>query len=113
MQSDLQNGVDQRTEPSPEQMARDFLEYDYIDLDFHLTPNGWVMGDIRCMSRHLSMTKRAPADRVLTMTHRTYQISPGLPRKLLVMIAWRDEATDAQLAELKANYPAPLDPASE
>jgi len=113
MQRDLQNGVDQRTEPSPVQMARDYIEYDYIDLDFHLTPNGWVMGDIRCMSRHLNMTKQAPADRVLTLTHRTYQISPDLPRRLLVTIAWRGEATDAQIAELRANYPAPFDPADE
>jgi hypothetical protein len=113
MQRDLQNGNDQSADFSAGELARACIEYDYIDLDFHLTPNGWIMGDIRCVCRDVYMTKPAPVDRVLTLTHRTHEVSTYSNQLRSVTVAWRGEATDAQIAELRAKYPPPFNPEDE
>jgi hypothetical protein len=113
MQRDIQHENDQFTEPSAQEMARDQAEGDYIDLDFHLTPNGWVMGDIRCMFGEVNWSKPAPADRVLTLTHRTLQSPVPSSRLRSVIVAWRGAATDAEIDELRAKFPPPFDPADE
>jgi hypothetical protein len=113
MQPDFQSGNDQCTEFSGSGIARACIEYDYIDLDFHLTPNGWVMGDIRCAVRDVNMTKPAPVDRVLTLTHRTHEVTTYSNQLRSVTVAWRGEATDAQIAELRAKYPPPFNPEDE
>jgi hypothetical protein len=113
MQPNLQNGNDQCTELSASEIARACAEYDYIDLDFHLTPNGWVMGDIRCVFRDVNMTKPAPVDRVLTLTHRTHKVSTHSNQLRSVKVAWRAEASDGQIAELRAKYPPPFNPEDE
>lgn len=113
MQHDLQVGSDQYTELSASEIARARIEYDYIDLDFHLTPNGWLMGDIRCAFRDVNMTKPAPVDRVLTLTHRTHHVSTHSNQLRSVTVAWRGEASDAQIAELRAKFPPPFNPEDE
>ena len=113
MQHDLQVGNDQCTDFSVSEIARARVEYDYIDLDFHLTPNGWVMGDIRCVFKDVNMTKPAPADRVLTLTHRTHHVSTHSNQLRSVTVSWRGAATDAQIAKLRAKYPPPFNPEDE
>jgi hypothetical protein len=113
MQRNLQSGNDQCTELSVLEIARACAEYDYIDLDFHLTPNGWVIGDIRCVFMDVNMTKPAPVDRVLTLTHRTHRVSTHANQLRSVTVAWRAEASDAQIAELRAKYPPPFNPEDE
>ncbi|MGA7245975.1 MAG: hypothetical protein WBX19_22515, partial [Terracidiphilus sp.] len=98
MQHDIQVGNDQCTEFSASDIARARIEYDYIDLDFHLTPNGWLMGDIRCVFKDVNMTKPAPFDRVLTLTHRTHHVSTHSNQLRSVTVSWRGAATDAQIA---------------
>jgi hypothetical protein len=113
MQRDLQDGNEHVTQPPELEEAGDNAECDYIHIDFHLTPNGWVMGDIRCLLADVNLTKPEPIDRVLTLTHRTSQVSPDSPRLCSVTVAWRGDATDAQIAELRAKFPPPFDPADE
>jgi hypothetical protein len=113
MQRNLQTGNDQSAELSASEIARACAEYDYIDLDFHLTPNGWVMGDIRCVFRDVNMTKPAPVDRVLTLTHRTHKVSTHSKQLRSVTVAWRVEDRDGQIAELRAKYPPPFNPEDE
>jgi hypothetical protein len=113
MHRNLQSGNDQSTELSATEIARACAEYDYIDLDFHLTPNGWVMGDIRCVFRDVNMTKPAPVDRVLTLTHRTHKVSTHSKQLRSVTVAWRVEDRDGQIAELRSKYPPPFNPEDE
>jgi hypothetical protein len=113
MRRDLQNENNQCAELSAPEIARVYVEYDYMDLDFHLTPNGWVMGDIRCVFRDVNLIKEAPVDRVLTLTHRTHQVSTRSNQLRSVTVSWRGDATDAEIAELRAKYPPPFDPADE
>ena len=113
MQSDLQPGSDQSTTPPALEISRACTEDDYIDLDFHLTPNGWVMGDIRCRVGDVNLSKPAPADRVLTLTHRTDHVSDASTRLRSVMVAWRGKATDGEIADLRAKFPPPFDSADE
>jgi hypothetical protein len=113
MQRNLKSENDQFGEFSAPEIARAYVEYDYMDLDFHLTPNGWVLGDIRCVFRDVNLIKQAPVDRVLTLTHRTHQVSTRSTQLRSVTVSWRGEATDAQIAELRAKYPPPFDPTDE
>ena len=75
MRRDLHSENDQCAEPSAPEIARVYIEYDYMDLDFHLTPNGWVMGDIRCVFRDVNLIKPAPID---PSTHLDAQDASGL-----------------------------------
>jgi hypothetical protein len=84
-----------------------------MDLDFHLTPNGWILGNIRCVFKDVEMIKPAPVDRVLTLTHRTHQVSTHSGQLRSVTVLWRGDATDAQIAELRAKFPPPFDPEDE
>jgi hypothetical protein len=112
MQNDLQPGNDQCSTPRAE-IARIYLEHDYMDLDFHLTPNGWVLGNIRCAFKDVEMIKPPPVDRLLTLTHRTHQVSTHSAQLRSVRVLWRGEATDAMIAELRAKFPPPFDPTDE
>src|ERR1700751_3329172 len=112
MHRDLQPGKDQCSRPD-EEIARLYIEHDYMDLDFHLTPNGWILGDIRCAFKDVEMVKPPPLDRVLTLTHRTHQVSTHSLQLRSVTVQWRGEATDAQIAELRAKFPPPFDPEDE
>ena len=113
MEPDLQDGSDQSTTPPALEIAHDYPESDYIELDFHLTLNGWVMGDIRYRVGDVNLTKPAPVDRVLTLTHRTDHVSDASTRSRSVMVAWRGKATDGEIAELRMKFPPPFDPADE
>jgi hypothetical protein len=113
MQRDLQDGTDQSTTLPALEIPHDYTKYDYIELDFHLTLNGWVMGDIRCMVGDVNLTKPAPVDRVLTLTHRTDHVSDASTRFRSVTVAWRGTATDGEIADLRAKFPPPFDPADE
>jgi hypothetical protein len=113
MRRDLQSENDRCAELSAPEIARVYMDYDYMDLDFHLTPNGWVMGDIRCVFRDVNLIKQAPADRVLTLTHRTHQVSTHSNQLRSVTVSWRGAASDAEIAQLRAKYPPPFDPADE
>jgi hypothetical protein len=113
MQRDLQDGTDQFMTPPAVEIPHDSAKYDYIDLDFHLTPNGWVMGDIRCGVGDVNLTKPGPVDRLLTLTHRTEHVSDASTRFRSVMVAWRGQATDGEIADLRAKFPPPFDPADE
>lgn len=113
MRRDLQSESDQSADLSAPEVARVYVEYDYIDLDFHLTPNGWVMGDIRCVFKDVNLIKPAPSDRVLTLTHRTHQVSTRSNQLRSVTVSWRGNATDAEISALRAKYPPPFDPADE
>jgi hypothetical protein len=112
MQRDLQPGNDQCSRPG-EEIALLYIEHDYMDLDFHLTPNGWILGNVRCVFKDVEMIKPAPFDRVLTLTHRTHQVSTHSAQLRSVTVQWRGEATDAQIAELRAKFPPPFDPEDE
>ncbi len=113
MRRNLQSENDQGADLSAPEIVRVYSEYDYMDLDFHLTPNGWVMGDIRCVFKDVNLIKEAPIDRVLTLTHRTHQVSTRSNQLRSVAVSWRGEATDAEIAALRAKYPPPFDPADE
>lgn len=112
MQPDLQTGNDQCSRPRGE-IARLYNEHDYMDLEFHLTPNGWILGNILCVFKDVEMIKPAPVDRVLTLTHRTHQVSTHSVQLRSVAVLWRGEATDEQIAELRAKFPPPFDPEDE
>ena len=58
--------------------ARDYTEYDYIDIDFHLTLNGWVIGDIRCSVAKLRELEETRSHR--TSAHSDTQNGPCLSR---------------------------------
>ena len=113
MHRDLQSGSDQSTTHPALEIARAYTEYDHIDIDFHLTPNGWVIGDIRCWVADVNLSKPAPIDRVLTLTHRTDHVSDASTRSRAVKVAWRGKATDGEIADLRAKFPPPFDPADE
>jgi len=89
------------------------MAVDRAETDYHLTPNGWITGD----SRGMFMEKRAattpPLDRVLTLTHKMVQSSRHSPEERWVIVAWRGDATDEQIGELRAKFPPPFDPNDE
>jgi hypothetical protein len=89
------------------------MAVDRVEFDYHLTPAGWVRGDVRSMVSASNETRPVPADRVLTLTHKTYQSSAHSPEERSVRVARRGEATDEQIAELRAKYPPLFDPADE
>jgi hypothetical protein len=93
--------------------GREIMAVDHVENDYHLTPRGWVPGDSRGMFVGSRNASPIPDDRLITLTHKTYQSSRHSPEERSVKVAWRGEATDEQIAELRAKYPPPFDPADE
>jgi len=89
------------------------MAVDRVEFDHHLTPAGWVPGDTRSMFSASNEVKPVPADRLITLTHKTYQSSGHSPEERSVRVAWRGDASDEQIAKLRANYPPPFDLADE
>lgn len=54
-----------------------------------------------------------PVDRLITLTHKTYQASGHSPEERSVKVTWRGDATDEQITDLRAKFPAPFDPDDE
>lgn len=89
------------------------MAVDRVEIDYHLTPRGWVRGDVSSMFSKQNSTAEIPSDRVLTLTHKTSQSSGWSREVCRVRETWRGDATDQQIAELRAIYPPPFDPADE
>jgi len=89
------------------------MAVDHVEFDYHLTPHGWVRGDIRSIFGASSQAAAAPPDRVLTLTHKTYQSSRHSPEERSVKETWRGDATDDEIAVLRAKHPPPFNPADE
>jgi hypothetical protein len=85
------------------------MAYDRIECDYHLTPDGWVHGDLRSMFDTGNKANPVPINRLLTFTHKTYHASNSFPRERSVRVTWRGDATDDQIAKLRTKYPSPFD----
>lgn len=89
------------------------MAVDRVEIEYHLTPRGWVTGSVDSMFHADNVTVEAPPDRVVTLTHKTYQSSGWSPETRSVKVTWRGDATDAQIAGLRAKFPPPFDPNDE
>ena len=79
------------------------MAYDNLETDHHLTPRGWVDGDSRFFGK-TDVSREIPKDRVLTLTHKTYQQSAYSREERSVRTTWRHPSIGAsEIATLCTN----------
>ncbi len=83
------------------------MAYDDLETDHHLTPSGWIDGDSRYMGK-TDISRPIPTDRVLTLTHVTYQRSAYSQEERSVKVAWRGDVSNEYLRKLRQKYPPPF-----
>lgn len=84
-----------------------------IEIEYHLTPRGWVGGAVRGGWDAQHRAGAPPPDRVITVTHTIRQVSPYGPEKRAVTVTWRGNATEEEITALRMKYPPPFDPGDE
>jgi hypothetical protein len=86
------------------------MSVDNAERDYHLTPAGWMAGDFRLWGKNHNNEPDAPipSDRVLTLTHRTYQRDRFSQEERSVIVRWRGEISDEDLFELRKQFSSPF-----
>jgi hypothetical protein len=88
------------------------MAVDREEQEYHLTPNGWVIGSTKSMFTGTT-PRPIPGDRVLTLIHKTLQSSRFEPETRTVVEIWRSPESDEKITQLRAQYPPPFDPNDE
>jgi len=77
--------------------------------EYHLTPNGWVIGTSYFFSNVDGKEIAPPEDRVLTVVGRIYQRSGWSPEERSLREQWRSPNISASdLARLTEKFPCPF-----
>jgi hypothetical protein len=84
-----------------------------LEVEYHLTPRGWVGGTVRGGWGAQHAPSPPPADRLLTLTHTISQPSAYEPEERTVQVTWRGSASDEEITALRLKYPPPFDPGAE
>ncbi len=81
---------------------------DDLRTEWHLTPNGWVIGTSRFFGTVQGDSVERPHDAVVTFIDQTYQRSEWSGEERRSWVEWRNPDVAAHDFEaLRAQYPAP------
>lgn len=77
--------------------------------EYHLTPNGWVIGTSYFLGKAQGPMVEPPQDRVLTVVGQIYQGSRWSPESRSLSEQWRSPNVSRDvLAELQRKFPCPF-----
>lgn len=82
------------------------MAVDHLEIDYHLTPKGWIPGNSRLFGKlHGNGELLPPPDRVLTVRERTYQRSQYSSESISFNECWRAIDASKKIAALKQRFP--------
>lgn len=85
------------------------MAVDDCETEYHLTPNGWVIGTSYFFSKVDGKEIEPPLDRVLTIAARIYQRSGWSPEERSTSEKWRSpNVSEDELAKLQSKFPKPF-----